>query len=579
MLYRFLGFELDDQLRELRFQGREVPLQPRVFDLLQYLVLHRDRVVSKDELLDAVWAGVVVTEASLQRAVSLARAVLRQGKAEDAIRTRSRHGYRFGAEVMTEDTGLEPPPAVHPVNPNGSKLEIEAWREADRERGLTAAELEHWGLLAYRTADLAAAVAALERAVAGYGAVGQREAAARCALLLCRIGYDRGELAVARGWHRRGVTLLEGTPAGSVHGLQEWLASCLAAAEGRIDAAVRHAERARDIGRAIGDVEIEGAGLAFLGLAVQCLGDLEHAVALQDEAAAAVLGGRVGPDTGGIIYCAVIYGCQNRGDWRRAAEWTGQFSRLCADLELANYPGLCQLHRAEVLAMRGDLEEAEHEAEHAGGILAVATPSNAGDCQRLLGDIRFWRGNLQGARQAYQQAHEAGWEPQPGWAWPLVEEGKSEAALRGLRRALDDPRWSSAQRRSLLLAHLAIISAQSGAIDSAVEILEQLDADAHLRFAPGVKAWITRGWAEVAISEALFDEAATSLQQLIHLWHQVGSIPYLADTRLRLAETLHALGDREAAALELAAATAAFERMAAANQLRRCAHLRQLLTH
>ena len=78
-LHRFASFELDRDGRALRLDGREIPLQPRVFDLLLYLVEHQDRVVSKEELLDALWPGVVVTESSLQRAVSLARAALQQG--------------------------------------------------------------------------------------------------------------------------------------------------------------------------------------------------------------------------------------------------------------------------------------------------------------------------------------------------------------------------------------------------------------------------------------------------------------------------------------------------------------------
>src|SRR5574338_276977 len=94
----FAAFELNPSRRALYLEGREVPLQPRVFDLLRYLVEHRDRVVSKEELLDALWPGMVVTESSLQRAVSLARNALQQGGLEDAIRNYSRRGYRFQVE-------------------------------------------------------------------------------------------------------------------------------------------------------------------------------------------------------------------------------------------------------------------------------------------------------------------------------------------------------------------------------------------------------------------------------------------------------------------------------------------------
>ena len=75
---------------EIFLEAFEGPL-----DLLLYLVENRDRVVGKEELLDSLWPGVIVTESSLQRAVSLARAALQQGGLREAIRNYARRGYRF----------------------------------------------------------------------------------------------------------------------------------------------------------------------------------------------------------------------------------------------------------------------------------------------------------------------------------------------------------------------------------------------------------------------------------------------------------------------------------------------------
>ena len=84
--YRFGPCELDEARRSLSAHGREIKLQPRVFDLLCYLVRHRERVVSKDELLDTLWPGTIVVDNALQRVVSLARAALAEvgltGRAE-----------------------------------------------------------------------------------------------------------------------------------------------------------------------------------------------------------------------------------------------------------------------------------------------------------------------------------------------------------------------------------------------------------------------------------------------------------------------------------------------------------------
>ena len=102
MIYRFENLSLDAERRELRAADELLQLQPRVFDLVLYLIRNRDRVVSKDELLDRLWPGVVVVEGALQRAMSLARSCLREACGSDCIRTHARKGYRFVAEVTEE---------------------------------------------------------------------------------------------------------------------------------------------------------------------------------------------------------------------------------------------------------------------------------------------------------------------------------------------------------------------------------------------------------------------------------------------------------------------------------------------
>lgn len=98
MRRRFAGFELDLDARELRRGDEIVALQPQVLALLAYLVEHRARAIAKQELLEQLWPDAVVTEASLQRAMSLLRSALGDA-GKDAIRTVAKHGYRFDAEV------------------------------------------------------------------------------------------------------------------------------------------------------------------------------------------------------------------------------------------------------------------------------------------------------------------------------------------------------------------------------------------------------------------------------------------------------------------------------------------------
>jgi len=95
--------------REVRRGDRLVTLEPKVFDLLLYLVENRTRVVGKDELLEALWPGVVVAETSLSRCVMKARQALGDdGGAQRMIRTVHGRGYQFVAEPVEEAPGLSP---------------------------------------------------------------------------------------------------------------------------------------------------------------------------------------------------------------------------------------------------------------------------------------------------------------------------------------------------------------------------------------------------------------------------------------------------------------------------------------
>ena len=98
--FRFGEFELDVSLFELRHQGERVQIDRKVFDLLCYLVEHRERVVTKEELLQQVWHGEAVVEAVVPTAVARLRRALQQSGARGGpIETAHGRGYRFAAEV------------------------------------------------------------------------------------------------------------------------------------------------------------------------------------------------------------------------------------------------------------------------------------------------------------------------------------------------------------------------------------------------------------------------------------------------------------------------------------------------
>jgi DNA-binding winged helix-turn-helix (wHTH) protein/tetratricopeptide (TPR) repeat protein len=99
-VFAFAGFELDEVRCELRRGGQPVALEPKTFDLLAFLVRHRHRVVSKDELFRAVWPEVVVSDSALTNCLWAARKALRDaGEPAPSIQTVHRRGYRFALAV------------------------------------------------------------------------------------------------------------------------------------------------------------------------------------------------------------------------------------------------------------------------------------------------------------------------------------------------------------------------------------------------------------------------------------------------------------------------------------------------
>ena len=111
-VYRFLSCEVDTIRRELRSDGELIDVQPKVFDLLVYLIEHRDRMVDKDELLDNIWPGAVVTESSLSQAIRKARSIVGDdGNRQQVIRTMHRRGFRFVAPIEIVATQSAPAPA------------------------------------------------------------------------------------------------------------------------------------------------------------------------------------------------------------------------------------------------------------------------------------------------------------------------------------------------------------------------------------------------------------------------------------------------------------------------------------
>jgi DNA-binding response OmpR family regulator len=109
MIYRFGNYELDAQRRELRCTGQPVAIEPKVFEVLAYLLQHHERVVTKEELLAHCWPGTFVSDAALSRCLAKVRkAVQPDHAAAPVIKTVYGRGYCCVAPITTT-------PGAHPL--------------------------------------------------------------------------------------------------------------------------------------------------------------------------------------------------------------------------------------------------------------------------------------------------------------------------------------------------------------------------------------------------------------------------------------------------------------------------------
>jgi DNA-binding winged helix-turn-helix (wHTH) protein/alpha-beta hydrolase superfamily lysophospholipase len=112
MQYRFDRYVLDAARRELHDGGKPVAVEPQVFDLLEFLIRNRDRVVSRDDVIEGVWGGRIVSESTLATRINAARkAIGDDGSAQRLIKTVARKGFRFVADVEETEGNASAPTA------------------------------------------------------------------------------------------------------------------------------------------------------------------------------------------------------------------------------------------------------------------------------------------------------------------------------------------------------------------------------------------------------------------------------------------------------------------------------------
>lgn len=448
---------------------------------------------------------------------------------------------------------------------------FDLYRQAESEgTALEPSDLDQLAQSAWWISHIDECLDARERAYAGYLERGDEAGAAYQAVWLARDNFIRLRDSIGGGWLKRAERLLEGKPESVAHAYLEQIRSARAASGGDLEAAVAHAERAAEIGARFGDRDIQARALTNQGEALVSQGQVERGLALFDEATVAAVAGELSPMATGIVYCNMIDVCAQLADYRRAGQWTEAAKRWCERQAISGFPGVCRVHRAEVVRLRGAWSEAEREARVASTELIDHGVLNfAGAAFKEIGMIRLRMGDLDAAEEAFRQAHELGQDPQPGRALSQLARGHHDAALGQLQRSLDETSGELARARLLPAAVEAALAV--GDQDFAREAAAELGAIATRFDTPMLHAAAEHAEGEVLLAEGQAAGAIARLRRALGHWREVEA-PYEAG---RTCETL-GLAHREAgnpddAALELQAARSAFTGLGAALDVARVA--------
>ncbi len=277
---------------------------------------------------------------------------------------------------------------------------------------------------------------------------GDGQAAAMVAVQLSIHTRLVGEAAQSAGWVNRAQRILDDLPECAAHGypLYLWTAALTGS---DLDAAYASARRLQELGRRYDDPTLAALGVYFEGRIRIKQARVAEGLALLDEAMLAALSDALGPLWTGAIYCGLMDACNELRDLSRASEWTEATRRWSEPLPLASlYPGICRVHRAQVLQSRGNWEEAEQEALGACADMVGIDVFAVADAYYEVGEVRRLRGDLVGAEQAYHQAHDYGRDPQPGLALLRLAQGRGAEAATAIAAAIAGSWWQSSRTRA-----------------------------------------------------------------------------------------------------------------------------------
>lgn len=449
---------------------------------------------------------------------------------------------------------------------SASRAWLEAYEAFARADQVAPLEVEDLELLTTATLMLGRdddAIGILERAHHRYLERGETLRAVRAATWIGMNLAYRGAVGPASGWLGRAQRLLDQEPGESAeHGYLLIPLVFRHEAAGEFDLAAAVAGRAAAIGERFGDHDLFSMSLHAQGHMLVRAGHVVEGLALLDEAMVSVTTGDMSPFVVGIVYCGVILACQEVFEVVRAREWTVALTEWTdQQRDLVAFTGRCLVHRAEILQLSGSWTDALEEARRAGRRFVETKNPAAGVAHYRQAELLRLRGQFAAAETAYRDASRFGWEPQPGLAQLRLAQGKRDAALATIRRASAE--IAEPLKRAAVLPAYVEIALAAGEIEEARTASRELDELAERYESAMLGAMVAHARGAVALAEGHAQAALASLREAQRAWLTLEAPYEVARTRVLVAQACFALGDEEAAALEMQSARDIFGQLGA----------------
>ena len=450
---------------------------------------------------------------------------------------------------------------------------------ADVAGPLAAADLALLADVAYAAGHLDVTIESWERVHAEGVRVGDRASAAGAATRVAmHLLFDTGLLAPVRGWIKRANQLLENQEETPVHAWLAVVRNYERLLSGDFAAAREWARRATEVGTRC-DPGAAAIGRIAEARSLILAGDVAVGLELLNEAAVATVSGELDHFATGVVYCELVCALQGVAQYDLADEWTQAMERWRHGHAVGSIHGRCRVHRAEILRLRGSMGDAEQQALLACDEMRPYVRRELGWPLTELGRIRLRRGNIEGAEQAFLEAHEAGWDPQPGLALVHLARGQVTQASASIRDALDHPTSVPSKelppntelRRAPLLDAQVEIAVAAGDLARAAWAVGELEKIATVFQSKAFSASATAGRGSLWLAHGKAEDARRNFEVAVDLWNDVGAPHEAALARMGLGQAHRLAGNEDSALREFRAARSVFERIGAIQHAERAA--------